>query len=130
MIRALRVLCCNTLLMRRCQHPLFALLLSLLLIGSQQAALAHMLGHAVAPTAALAATDGVQAEDREHGAALVLSHVCTTCIAFAGADLAPPAPLAPPALTADKAAALAVAVPPAPTLAFLAAFRSRAPPPL
>jgi hypothetical protein len=99
--------------MRRLLHPLFALLLSLLLIGSQQAALAHMLGHAVAPAAAHATTEVVQGEDPEHGAALVLSHVCTTCIAFAGADLAP-----------------AVAVPPAPTLAFRAAFRSRAPPPL
>jgi len=128
LIRALRVLCCNTLLMRRCQHPLFALLLSLLLISSQQAALAHMLGHVVALTAALAATEVVQGEDPEHDAALVLSHVCTTCIAFAGADLAPPAPLAPPAITADTTAAPAVTVPPAPTLAVRAAFRSRAPP--
>ena len=114
--------------MRRFLHPLFVLLLSLLLIGSQQAALAHMLGHAVAPAAAQPATEVVQGEDSDHGAALVLSHVCTTCIAFAGADLAPPAPLAPPALAAGNTAALVVAVPPAPTLAFLAAFRSRAPP--
>jgi hypothetical protein len=105
---------------------LFVLLLSLLLIGSQQAALAHMLGHAVVPAAVQVVDDG----DADHGAALSLSHTCTTCIAFAGADLAPPAPLAPPALTADATAALAVAVPPAPTLAFRAAFRSRAPPPL
>jgi hypothetical protein len=110
--------------MRRHLHPLFALLLSLLLIGSQQAALAHMLGHAVVP----AAVQVIDAGDADHGAALVLSHTCTTCIAFAGADLAPPAPLAPPSLAAGNTPALAVAVPPAPTLAFLAAFRSRAPP--
>lgn len=120
--------------MRRVLNPLLALLLSLLLLGSQQAALAHMLGHAVAPAAAQAATqlstDVAQGQDAEHGAALVLSHVCTTCIAFAAADLAPPAPVLPLAFATDSAATHAVAVAPAPTLALLAAFRSRAPPPL
>ncbi len=112
--------------MRRLLHPVFALLLSLLLIGSQQAALAHMLGHVLVP----AAIQVVDANDTDHGAALSLAHTCTTCIAFAGADLAPPAPLAPPSLAAGNTAVLVAAVPPAPTLAFLAAFRSRAPPPL
>ncbi|NJD34098.1 MAG: hypothetical protein FIA96_04575 [Betaproteobacteria bacterium] len=112
--------------MHRFLHPLFVLFLSLLLIGSQQAALAHMLGHALVP----AAIQVVDAGDADHGAAQSLSHTCTTCIAFAGADLAPPVPLAPPAITANATAALAVAVPPAPTLAFLAAFRSRGPPQL
>ena len=116
--------------MRRVLNPFLALLLSLLLLGSQQAALAHMLGHAVAPAAAQSATEVAQGQDAEHGAALVLSHVCTTCIAFAGADLAPPAPVLPVAFAANNPAAVAVAVAPAPTLAFLAAFRSRAPPPL
>ena len=114
--------------MRRVLHPLLALLLSLLLLGSQQAALAHMLGHAAAPAAAQAATERVQEEDKDHGAALVLSHVCTTCIAFAGVDLALPAPVFPFAIAGAQAAELHVAVPPAPTLAFIAAFRSRAPP--
>lgn len=112
--------------MRRLLHPVFALLLSLLLLGSQQAALAHVLGHALVPAAVQVVDNG----EADHGAALSLAHACTTCIAFAGADLAPPAPLAPPALTAGATAALAVTVPPGPTLAFLAAFRSRAPPPL
>ena len=120
--------------MRRVLNPLLVLLLSLLLLGSQQAALAHMLGHAVAPAAAQAATqlstDVAQGQDAEHGAALVLSHVCTTCIAFAAADLAPPAPVLPLAFATDSAATHAVAVAPAPTLALLAAFRSRAPPSL
>ncbi len=116
--------------MRRALNPLLALLLSLLLLGSQQAALAHMLVHAAAPAGARSATQVAQGEDAEHGAALVLSHVCTTCIAFAGADLAPPAPILPVAFAASNPAAAALAVPPAPTLAFIAAFRSRAPPPL
>lgn len=110
--------------MRRVLHPFLALLLSLLLVGGQQAALAHMLGHVLVP----ATVQVVDANEADHGAALSLSHTCTTCIAFAGADLAPPAALAPPALAAGNTAALAIAVPPAPTLAFLAAFRSRAPP--
>ena len=119
--------------MRRVLNPFLALLLSLLLLGSQQAALAHMLGHAVTPAAQAAtqlATEVAQGQDAEHGAALVLSHVCTTCIAFAAADLAPPAPILPLAFAADSVPTHAVAVAPAPTLAFLAAFRSRAPPPL
>lgn len=116
--------------MRRVLHPLLALLLSLLLLGGQQAALAHMLGHAVAPAAAQTASEVAQGEDTEHGAVLALSHVCTTCIAFAAADLAPPAPVLSLAIAAESIAAPAVAVAPAPTLAFLAAFHSRAPPPL
>lgn len=119
--------------MRRVLNPFLALLFSLLLLGSQQAALAHMLGHAAAPTAQAATqltTEVAQGQDVEHGAALVLSHVCTTCIAFAGADLAPPAPVLPVAFAANNPAAVAVAVTPAPTLGFIAAFRSRAPPPL
>ncbi|MCX7155988.1 MAG: hypothetical protein NTW45_06045 [Rhodocyclales bacterium] len=110
--------------MRRFLHPLFALLLSLLLVSGQQAALAHMLGHAAGPSAVQLA----QEEDAEHGATLTLSHVCTTCIAFAGVDVAPPAPVLPFATAAGRLAAPAVAVPPAPTFRFRAAFRSRAPP--
>ncbi|MDP2809954.1 MAG: hypothetical protein Q8O34_07360 [Rhodocyclaceae bacterium] len=116
--------------MRRFLHPLLALFLSLLLIGSQQAALAHMLGHAAAPAAARSGAQVAQGEDAEHGAALVLSHVCTTCIAFADAEAAPAASLPPLAISEGRTATPALAVPPAPTLAFIAAFRSRAPPPL
>ena len=114
--------------MRRFLHPFLALLLSLLLVGSQQAALAHMLGHAAAPAAARLATQVAQGEDAEHGAALVLSHVCTTCIAFADSNAAPAASIPPLAMSAGHTTAPALAVPPAPTLAFIAAFRSRAPP--
>jgi hypothetical protein len=111
--------------MRRFQHPFLALLLSLLLLGSQQAALAHVLGHAAATGPSQLAQ-----EDAGHGAVLALSHVCTTCIAFAGADVAPAASLPPPAAPPGRMAMAALAVPPAPTLAFIAAFRSRAPPSL
>lgn len=110
--------------MRRRLHPLFALLLALLLIGSQQAAFAHMLGHAAVP----APFQNAQAEDVDHGTALALSHVCTTCIAFAGADAALPASLLGTALAAGQPRAPAVAVPPAPTLRRIAAFHGRAPP--
>jgi hypothetical protein len=110
--------------MRRFMHPFFALLLSLLLVGSQQAALAHMLAHAAAP----ASVQVAQEEDANHGVALVLSDTCTTCIAFAGVDAAPPAAFLPLVAQAGRVAAPAVAVPPAPTLVFRAAFRSRAPP--
>jgi len=110
--------------MRRFLHPFLALCLSLLLVSGQQAALAHMVGHAAGPSAVQVA----QGEDADHNAALTLSHVCTTCIAFAGVDATPPASLLPLALVADRSASPAVAVPPAPTVRFSAAFRSRAPP--
>jgi nucleotide-binding universal stress UspA family protein len=114
--------------MRRFLHPFLALLVSLLLVSGQQAAIAHMVGHAAGSSAAGLATDVAHGEDADHNAALTLSHVCTTCIAFAGVDVAPPAPVLPFATAAGRVAAPAVAVPPAPTLRFSAAFRSRAPP--
>jgi len=110
--------------MRRFLHPLFVLLLSLLLVGGQQAALAHMLAHATTT----GTVEVVQEGDADHGAALALSHTCTTCLAFAGADAAPPASIAPLATLPGHTAAPVVAVSPAPTLRFIAAFRSRAPP--
>ncbi len=64
--------------MKRFHRPFFALLLALLLLGSQQAALAHLIGHLGATTESVA-----KQEDSSHGAVLTLSHVCTTCIAFA-----------------------------------------------
>lgn len=112
--------------MRRFLHPFLALFLSLLLLGSQQAALAHVLGHA----SGTASVQLAQEEDANHGVALALSDACTTCIAFAGIDAAPPAAFSPLATHAGRTTVPAVAVPPAPILAFIAAFRSRAPPPL
>lgn len=117
-------LCFNTRLMRRFLHPLFALILSLLLLSGQQAALAHMLAHA----AGSSAVQVVQQEDTEHGATLTLSHVCTTCIAFAAADAGPTAAVLASPMPAGQAPTPEIAVPSAPTLRFSAAFRSRAPP--
>jgi len=114
--------------MRRFLHPFLALCLSLLLVSGQQAAFAHMVAHMVGHAAGPAAVQSAHGEDADHNAALTLSHVCTTCIAFAGVDATPPASLLPLALAADRSASPAVAVPPAPTLRFSAAFRSRAPP--
>ena len=76
--------------MKRFHRPLFALLFSLLLIGSQQAALAHMVGHLGGQ-----AETAVHQEESGHGAALSLSHTCTTCIAYAALDGPPAAPQLP-----------------------------------
>jgi hypothetical protein len=73
--------------MKRFHRPLFVLLFSLLLIGSQQAALAHMIGHLGGSV-----ETAVSQEEGGHGAALSLSHTCTTCIAFASLDGPPTVP--------------------------------------
>jgi hypothetical protein len=114
--------------MRRFSHPLIVLLLALLLVGGQQAAFAHMVAHMLGHATIAGAVEVAEEGDAGHDAALVLSHTCTTCLAFAGADSALPPSIIPPALGAGAAAVAAVAVPPAPTLRFCAAFRSRAPP--
>ncbi|MDK9702971.1 MAG: hypothetical protein OEL20_07500 [Sulfuritalea sp.] len=114
--------------MRRFLHPFLALILSLLLVSGQQAAFAHMVAHMLGHAAGPSAVQVAQGEDADHGAALSLSHVCTTCIAFAGVDVAPPAPPLPPAIPAGLAATTDGAVASASTLRFVAAFRSRAPP--
>jgi hypothetical protein len=106
-------------------RPFIAVLLSLLLLGAQQVAFAHMIGHIGAASAAV--TTAGHGDDG-HGEALNLSHVCTTCVSAAG--LAAAAPLGvPPGLTFDgvvvapmAVAELAVAV--AASLRYLA----RAPP--
>ena len=64
--------------MKRFNRPLFALLLSLLLIGSQQAAFAHLLSHLHGEPQA------VTHFNNDHGAIDQLADTCTACIAFAG----------------------------------------------
>ena len=100
--------------------------LALLLVGGQQAALAHMIGH-VADLGAAQAQVVAQQGDNEHGAALTLSHVCTTCIAL-DAFSAPP-PVLPRLAFAEGVAA----VPLAPTFSAPASppprrYAARAPP--
>ncbi len=105
--------------------PFLAVLLSLLLLGAQQGAFAHMIGHVGgAATTIVVADHG----DEGHGEALSLSHVCTTCVSLAAlAGVAPgPAPLA------FHAAALAAPPlpppPPACSGAVFSPYRARAPP--
>lgn len=82
--------------MKRLPRPFIALIAALLLVLAQQSALAHMIGHT-----GVAAQSSIKQNEDQHGAALSLSHVCTTCIAFAGLDgFAPSASL--PALPAAE----------------------------
>ena len=67
--------------MRRAHRPFIALIAALLLVFAQQAALAHMIGHTGA-----AAQSSIQQNEDHHGAALGLSHTCTTCLAFSALD--------------------------------------------
>jgi hypothetical protein len=110
--------------MVRC-HRLIACLVALLLVLSQQAAFAHLIGHSGA-TAEATAKPG---EDSGHAAALTLSHQCTTCLAFAA--LASPAPLAAspsaPVATTTTATPPEICRAPLPGSAPLA-YLSRAPP--
>ena len=68
-------------------RPVLAVLLSLLLVGAQQAAFAHMIGHIGPAGSALTTIDG---GDEGHGEALTLSHVCTTCVGASGLVFAAP----------------------------------------
>lgn len=87
-------------------RPLIAVLLSLLLLGAQQVAFAHMIGHIGSTGAAVTTVGG---DDEGHGEALTLSHVCTTCVSASG--LASAAPFGvPPGLTFDGAVAAPIAV--------------------
>lgn len=70
------------------RRPFFAVLLSLLLIGSQQAAFAHLLSHAQGSAKAI-----TQLQDN-HGSIDGAAETCTSCIAFAGlGGSAPPSSL-------------------------------------
>lgn len=64
--------------MKRFRQPFFTLLMSVLLLASQQAASVHLLGHLRTPAREAASYQ------QDHGAADKLAETCTTCIAFAG----------------------------------------------
>lgn len=87
---------------------LLILAFALLLVGGQQAALAHMIGH-VADFGDKSAHSMAEEGDADHGAALTLSHVCTTCLTLD--TFAAPLPSLPRLEFAEGMAA----VPPAPT---------------
>jgi hypothetical protein len=83
-------------------RPFMALLLSLLLLGAQQVAFAHMISHIGPVSGPASAVTTAHQGDEGHGEALTLSHVCTTCVGVSG--LAATAPCAvPPRLTFDGA---------------------------
>jgi len=75
--------------MKRFHRPFVALLLSFLLLGSQQAALAHLLSHLYGGPAS------VTQYQNSHGAIDGAAETCTTCIAVAGVGgSAPPSAIA------------------------------------
>ena len=108
--------------MRRLRHPFFAVFLALLLLASQQAAFAHLISHLGETTESVA-----KQEDSGHGVALTLSHVCTTCLAFAALD-GPPAAPPLPSFAADTGETFLVVVATTPPTRRIVTCRARAPP--
>jgi hypothetical protein len=84
-----------------------ALLLSLLLLGAQQVAFAHMIGHIGSVSGPANAITTAHQGDDGHGEALTLSHVCTTCVSASGLAAAAPCAV-PPRLTFSGAFAVPV----------------------
>jgi hypothetical protein len=110
----------------RSLRPVVAVFLSLLLVGAQQAAFAHMVGHiGAAGVAPMVDHD----KDAGHGAAESLSHVCTTCVALAAltGGALPSVPLAPLDSGDVEAAPLSPLLLVVPGAAF-SLYRARAPP--
>lgn len=108
--------------MRRLK-PLLAVCLALLLLGAQQAAFAHLIGHVGVSSATPA-----MAGDGDHGSAESLSHTCVTCVGLSA--LAAAAPLPEPPLV-DLASALlpsAVVTIITPAGGSNGPYRARAPP--
>lgn len=109
--------------MRRLRtHPLIALLCALCLLGAQQAANAHFIGHL--GTAAAATTFDKNAADESPA----LERICSTCAAFAALSSAPPSHVALLAAVRTLFAPPVVVVPiftPAPAAP---PYASRAPP--
>ena len=118
--------------MRSGRQVLLAFWLAIQLLAGQQLALAHAVDHlGEAIHGHGVAIDPVAGEgDEAPDAPQELAHVCTTCVSFLSFD----------AMSAGEAAAVfalvtwvlgvVAAVPPAPTFAVPAAYRSRAPPAL
>jgi len=100
-------------------------LLVLMLLATQQAGLLHVHADAGDPAGHALAAGGDETPDGSDGSG---TPACDDCVAFAGTVPAPPASLQVfPGGALRQVHALA-AVSPAPTFAFPAAYRSRAPP--
>ncbi len=113
----------------RLRQPLIAFLLALLLLGAQQAAVAHLVGHAAGPGSAvpgLADPPGGEGDGSDHGAGL--AQLCTTCLAFAALDGAAAAPVHLLDLAAAQSAAPGHPAAEPPSLPHRLAHRARAPP--
>ena len=99
------------------------LLCALFMLGAQQAAFVHLLSHLAPRTESL----GAPQDGGSHGKAPDLSHVCTTCAAFATLDAAPSSfglPLAAAHLPNETPLYAAVTLP----ARFSGQYRARAPP--
>jgi hypothetical protein len=112
----------------------FALVLSLLLIATQQAAFAHMIDHigqlSGQASGRLDSCAAVQQGDDHCGKASHLSHVCATCVGIAGLTSAAPVG-APPPLSFDGSFAAPVGAPCAASVAVTTpCYFARAPPPV
>ena len=110
--------------MRR--HPFFLIVCALILFGAQQASFVHAIGHIGADIRA--ATVPVESGDSKDKNAP--SGECTTCLAFAALNAAPPAFM--PALAEAQDAAVTLHEPLRADLAarFAASYPARAPPAL
>lgn len=79
-------------------RQLIVLLCALLLLGAQQAAFAHLIGH----FSFVAKSVTQPGNENGHGSEASLTHVCTACLAFtalaAAASLPAQLPAVPPAL--------------------------------
>ncbi|HEX5393134.1 MAG TPA: DUF2946 family protein [Rhodocyclaceae bacterium] len=83
--------------MIRAARPFISLIAALLLVLAQQSALAHMIGHA-----GIAAEASIKQGEEQHGAALSISHICTTCVAFAALGGFAPSTGLPPLPTTER----------------------------
>ncbi|HTY99026.1 MAG TPA: hypothetical protein VMB75_04290 [Rhodocyclaceae bacterium] len=114
---------------RRRPRLLLVLTLVALLLGAQQAALIHLIGHLGEAMHAGMVPDADQETDVDHGGPSGLPHRCNTCLAFAAvAATAPPLALAPMAAESAKTsrlASIAYGYKPAPAAP---PYTSRAPP--
>ncbi|MBL8490560.1 MAG: hypothetical protein JNM82_07260 [Rhodocyclaceae bacterium] len=116
----------------RLRQPLIALLLALLLLGAQQAAVAHLAGHAAGTAAAVQGLadppggEGDGGDGGDHGAGL--AQLCTTCLAFAALDGAAAAPVHLLDLAAAQSAAPGYPAAEPPSLPLRLPHRARAPP--
>jgi len=108
--------------MRR--HPFFLIVCALFLFGAQQVSFVHAIGHVGADMrAASVPADSGDSKDKN-----APPGECTTCIAFAALNAAPPAFM--PAVAEAQAAAIAVHEPSRADVParFAASYPARAPP--